>query len=269
MAVVKLEILDSIAIVSLDHPVGNRINFAMRDELLKAFQRVAESSARVLLLRSEGADFCLGGDVRDWPGMPSGELRPKIEVFAKALDQLESLVIPTVAVVQGRCFGGGFELILGCDLVIAGNSAKFACPEALLGIVTLQGGVFQLAQRIGRTRAIEFAFLSDAFGAEEAARLNLLNRVVPDEQLQDVARVLVERLESGPSEAYARTKTLLRAWSTGGISAAKAILYDVSMPLFDTEDVQVAIRGATVAAEQGLACPRVRFGNSISATQSS
>lgn len=269
MAVVKLEIQGSIAIVSLDHPVGNRINFAMREELLKAFQRVAGSSARVLLLRSEGTDFCLGGDVRDWPGVPSGELRPKIEVFAKALDQLESLMIPTVAAVQGRCFGGGFELILGCDLVIACNSAEFACPEALLGIVTLQGGVFQLAQRIGRTRAIEFAFLSDPFGAKEAERLNLVNRVVPDLDLQDATRVLVERLRSGPSEAYARTKTLLRAWSTGGISAAKAVLYDVSMPLFDTEDVQAALRGAAVAAEQSVAFPKASFGNSISATQSS
>ena len=269
MAVVKLEIQSSIATISLDHPVGNRINFAMREELLEALRRVAKSSARILLIRAEGADFCLGGDVRDWPGIPSGELRPKIEVFAKALDQLEGLTIPTVAAVQGRCFGGGFELILGCDLVIVGNSAEFACPEALLGIVTLQGGVFQLAQRIGRTRAIEFAFLSDAFGAEEAARLNLVNRVVPDLDLQDAARVLVERLGSGPSQAYARTKTLLRAWSTGGISAAKAVLYDVSMPLFDTEDVQAALRGAAVAAQQGLAFPKASFGNSMLATRSS
>jgi enoyl-CoA hydratase/carnithine racemase len=269
MAVVKLEIQSPLATVSLDHPVGNRINFAMREELLEAFQCVAESRARVLLVRSEGADFCLGGDVREWPGIPSVKLRPKIEAFAKALNQLESLMIPTVAAVQGRCFGGGLELILGCDLVIAGDSAQFGCPEALLGIVTLQGGAFQLAQRIGRTRAIEFAFLGDSFGSGEAERLKLVNRVVPDHQLQDAARVLVERLASGPSEAYARTKTLLRAWSIGGIGPAKAVLYDISIPLFDREDVQAALRGAAAAAQQGLAFPKTIFGNWVPAIQPS
>ncbi len=75
--------------------------------------------------------------------MPSKELRPRIEVLAEALTELARLAIPTIAAVQGRCLGGGLELALGCDLVIAGRSAQFGCPEALLGIVTLQGGVFR------------------------------------------------------------------------------------------------------------------------------
>src|ERR1700761_1364049 len=161
MPFTHLAIDGPIATISLDHPQGNRINFAMREELLAAFRCVGQSDARVLLIRAEGRDFCLGGDIRDWPGVPSGELRPKIELYAEALDHLDRLAIPTVAVVQGRCLGGGLELVLCCDLVVAACSSQFGCPEALLGITTLQGGVFQLAQRIGRTRAVEFAFLSD------------------------------------------------------------------------------------------------------------
>ena len=84
---------------------------------------------------------CLGGDIRDWPGIPSTELRPRIEVYAKAIDLLESLSIPTVAVIQGGCMGGGFELAMGCDLIVAAKSARFMFPEAMLGIMTLQGGV--------------------------------------------------------------------------------------------------------------------------------
>jgi Enoyl-CoA hydratase/isomerase len=87
----------------------------MRVELRDAVQRVARSPSRALLIRGEGADFCLGGDVRDWPGIPSDELRPKIEAFAEALEHLGRLAIPTIASIQGGCMGGGFELALSCE----------------------------------------------------------------------------------------------------------------------------------------------------------
>ena len=259
MPFAHLTIDDPIATISLDYPEGNRINFAMREELLAAIRRVAESDVRVLMIRAEGDDFCLGGNMRDWVGIPARELRPKIEKFAEALNQLEELSIPTVAAVQGRCMGGGLELILSCDLVVAGESAVFSCPEALLGIVTLQGGVIQLAERIGRARALEFAFLGDSYGADEMARLNLINRVVPDEQLEDAARALVDGLASGPPAAYATTKLLVRTWAAGGISAARSILYDVSMPLFETEEVQTVLQGAAAAAREGRPFPTHKF----------
>lgn len=251
MSFVHLSLGDPVAVLTLDHPQGNRINFAMRHELLESFRRVADSSARVLLLRAKGRDFSLGGDVREWPGVPSQKLRPKIETLVEAIDQLKRLTIPTVAAVQGRCMGGGLELILGCDLVVTGESATFGCPEAMLGIVTLQGGVVQLAQRIGPARALEFAFLADSHSAEEMLRLNLVNRVVPDNELELVARRIVERLAVGPRAAYATTKLLLRTWAAGGTEATNAILYDVSMPILDDEEVQAALREAAAAAKEG------------------
>jgi enoyl-CoA hydratase/carnithine racemase len=259
MPFAHLAIGGSIATISLDHPKGNRINFAMREDLLTTIRQVAVSDVRVLVIRAEGDDFCLGGDVHDWPGIPARELRPKIETFAEALNQLEGLSIPTVAVVQGRCMGGGLELILSCDLVVATESAVFSCPEALLGIVTLQGGVIQLAERIGRARALEFAFLSDLHSADEMARLNLINRVVPDDQLEDACRALADRLASGPPAAYATTKLLMRTWAAGGLAAARSILYDVSMPLFEADEVQTVLQGAAAAAKEGRPFPKHEF----------
>ena len=261
MPATYLAIEGPIATITLDHPPGNRINFAMREELLGVFRKVAWSDARVLLIRAEGRDFSLGGDIRDWPGIPAHELRPKIEVFAEALDQLDRLAIPVVAAVQGRCLGGGFELALGCDLIVAAQSAQFGCPEALLGISTLQGGVFQLAQRVGRVRAAEFAFLSDLYTAEVMERMNLVNKVVPDVELEDAAGALLDRIASGSPQAYGVTKTLLRAWSAGGMSAARSVLYDISMPLFDTEEVQMALKRAASSQNQDLTFPVRKFGN--------
>src|SRR5271156_3104786 len=112
--------------------------------------------------------------------LPAATLRPKVEVYAKALDRLERLPIPTIAAVQGGCMGGGFELALSCDLIVAARSASFVFPEARLGILTLQGGVMQLAERIGRAKAIEVALLSEPIAAEQMAAWNVVNRFVDD-----------------------------------------------------------------------------------------
>src|SRR5260221_5130 len=160
-------IYSPVATLTLDHAGGNRINFHMRRELREAVQRIEKSPARALLIRGEGGDFCLGGDVRDWPGIPTEILRPQIQVFAEALDHLERLPIPTIAAVQGGCMGGGFELALSCDLILAARSARFAFPEARVGIVTLQGGMMQIAERVRRAKAAEMVFLSDPATAEQ------------------------------------------------------------------------------------------------------
>jgi enoyl-CoA hydratase/carnithine racemase len=239
--------------------MGNRINFNMRAELLDAFEKVDASEARVLVVRGEGTDFSLGGDIRDWPGIPSETLRPRIEVFAKALDRLERLRIPTVACVQGGCMGGGFELALSCDMIVASRSARFAFPEARLGIMTLQGGMLQLAERVGRSKAVEIVFLSDPVSAEQMALWNVVNRVVSDDKLAEETEVLTQRLAAGPPGAYAGTKAILRTLTQAGAKGAKETLYEISMPLFDTQDVQTALRSAVEAVAAGKPFPKMSF----------
>ena len=244
MNFVSLTIDGSIATITLRNPAGNRINFQMREEVFDAVGRVASSQARVLLVKGDGDDFCLGGDIRDWLGVPSTDLRPRIEVYAKALDLLSDLPIPTVAVVQGGCMGGGFELALSCDLIIAGRSARFAFPEATVGIMTLQGGVYQLAERVGRSRALELVMLSTPVNAPQMAEWNVVNMVVGDDALDAAANDLAQRLAAGPAGAYAATKALMKTWRDNGPSAARDVLYDLSMPLFDTQEVQEGLRQA-------------------------
>jgi enoyl-CoA hydratase/carnithine racemase len=229
-----LDFVGDIARITLDHPVGNRINFAMRAELLDTFDRVAQSEAKAVIVRAEGPDFCLGGDVREWPGIPADKLRPRIEVF----ERLEALKMPSVAAVQGGCMGGGFELALSCDFIVAAKSARFAFPEAGVGIMTLQGGVIQLAERIGRTKAIEVVMLSEPLPADQLALWNLVNRVVEDDALRASAEEFAARLTTNLFSTNAATKELLAQWRTKGYRHAKQALYDVSMPLFDQVDVQ-------------------------------
>lgn len=259
MNFVHLEFEGAIATMTLDQPGGNRINFQMREEILQTVERVAASDTRVLLVKGKGPDFCLGGDIRDWPGIPAKDLRPRVEVFATAIDLLERLAMPTIAVVRGGCMGGGFELALGCDLIIAAKSARFMFPEALLGIMTLQGGVYQLAERIGRTKTLELVFLPEPTSAEQMAAWNVVNRVVDDTALDEAAHALATRLALGPAHAYARTKALMHIWRDRGRTEARRQLYDMSMPLFDTPDVQSALRNAVAAVDAGLPIPKSLF----------
>ena len=259
MSLVHLTLGGSIATVILSNPGGNRINFQMREEVLDAIERVAASQARVLLVKGDGSDFCLGGDIRDWPGIPSGDLRPRVEVYAKAIDLLEGLSIPTVAVVQGGCMGGGFELAMGCDLIVAAKSARFMFPEAMLGIMTLQGGIYQLAERIGRNKALELVMLSTLVDASQMGEWNVVNTVVEDGELEAASAKLAQRLAAGPAKAYAGIKALMRTWRNEGRPAARAALYDISMPLFDTPDVQLALRQAVAAVNGGHPIPRASF----------
>jgi enoyl-CoA hydratase/carnithine racemase len=180
MEFVKLELGNATASIAPRRVGGNRINFQLREEIFSAIEIVANSDARVPVIKGDGENFCLGGDVRDWPGVPVEKLTLRVEVFANALDRLEQLDIPTIASVRGGCAGGGFELALACDMIIASRSARFSFPEGLVGIMTLQGGVYSIAERIGRTKAVEPAFLSDPVPAEQLAQWNVVNRVVDD-----------------------------------------------------------------------------------------
>src|SRR5258708_30796767 len=119
MNVVHLHVDSAIARITIDHPVDNRINFEMREELLEAIEQVAASDARVLVIKAAGENFSLGGDVRDWSGVSVAVLRPQIEVFARALDHLHELEILTIASVQRGCMGRAVELARGGDLMIA------------------------------------------------------------------------------------------------------------------------------------------------------
>jgi enoyl-CoA hydratase/carnithine racemase len=248
-----------LAILSLVRPGGNRINFEMRRELFEAARQVAASNARALLIRGQGPDFCLGGDIREWVGARAAELRPKIEVFAEALDQIGRLGIPTLAAVQGGCWGGGFELAMSCDMILAGRSARFACPEAAVAILTLQGAMLQLVDRLGPARAAELVFLSEPVSAEQLCAWNVVNRVVDDAALDEAARDLATRLAAGPTRAYAATKALWRMQTEIGGRAARTKLYDLSMPLFETRDATAALRAAAEALDAGRPFPKMIF----------
>ena len=148
---------------------------------------------------------------------------------------------------------------MSCDLILAARSARFAFPEARLGIVTLQGGMMQIAERVGRAKVAEIVFFSEPATAEQMQQWNVVNRVVDDADLESQAAALANRLSEGPTKAFAATKVLWRVQAKEGVKVAKAKLYDVSMPLFETEDARTALRNAAEAINAGKPFPKATF----------
>jgi enoyl-CoA hydratase/carnithine racemase len=250
---------DRVATLTLSNPPQNRIDEQMADELADALDAVTRSDARTVLLRSDGRDFSFGGDIMTWPETDVRELRTLFERYMSVFNQFERLPVPVIAAVQGRCFGGGFELALRADVIFAAESARFGHPEQTLGIVTLLGGIYRVAERAGRSRAAEWALSSEQVPASVMAVAGVVNRVVPDDALVTEATAFAHKVAKGPTRAYAAHKTLLRAWAVGGLAAADEAMFDIAMPLFETEDAKAGLASAVAAIEAGKPRPALDF----------
>jgi enoyl-CoA hydratase/carnithine racemase len=259
MAHLRYAIENDLATVILNNPPQNRLSAEMLDELAHGLDVISQSAARALLLRADGPDFSFGGDIVPWPEASISQLRTLFERYMSVFNQFERLAMPTVAVVQGRCFGGGLELAVRADVIFAGTSARSGHPEQTLGIVTLLGGVYRIAERAGRSRALEWALTSEQVPARVMEQHGVVNRVCQDDVLLQEATDFARQLAKGATRAHAAHKALLRSWAVGGVAAADEAMFDIAMPLFETEDVKMALPAAVSALKAGKPRPVFDF----------
>ncbi|NSL21314.1 enoyl-CoA hydratase/isomerase family protein [Agrobacterium tumefaciens] len=257
MAHLKYSIEDNFAEIVLTNPPQNRLSPEMLEELRDALKAVGSSGARALLLSAEGNDFSFGGDIVPWVDMDVRSLRTLFEDYMHTFNMFERLSIPTVAAVQGLCFGGGLELAVRADVIWAGETSRFGHPEQSLGIVTLLGGTYRVAERAGRSKAIEWALTSEQVPASVMAQFGVVNKVVPDITLKSEAEAFARKLAAGPTRAHAAHKALLRIWATSGVATADEAMFDIALPLFESDDVKLALPTSVELFKAGK--PRTPF----------
>ena len=255
MSQVRFEREGPVGSIVLNNPPQNRIGRQMMRDLIDAVAEASASDIRVLLVRGDGPDFSFGGDVREWPDATPQELRSFVFRVTAAFHAIELLPIPTVAVIQGAAYGGGRELALSCDLILAAQSAHFRFVEATISLPPLAGGVQRLAERIGRSAAARLILLAQRVSASELANLQVVSKVVADTELDDEAVALAAQLATGPTRAHAATKALLQAWATGGLATADRLMPDLVSQLFQTEDVAAGLEAAVTALATGTTRP--------------
>jgi enoyl-CoA hydratase/carnithine racemase len=222
--------------------IGPTLRAALHPELIGA----VEAGSRAVLIRSGLRHFCAGADVglfsermseENAGAAPSRGANSSLET----LDLFETLPIPIVASVHGVCLGGGLELALACDYVIAAASAKLGSVEVALGLHPLMGGIQRQVQRIGMARAKEMSMLGRRYDAATLERWGLINMVVPDEQLDSAAMTVAEELAAGPTIAHAATKKLARIAASEGVEAADRAMVEVQKPIWASEDLKAGL----------------------------
>jgi enoyl-CoA hydratase/carnithine racemase len=252
MTTVRFEQDHGVGTIVLANPPQNRIGSQFAVDLRVAVHDASLSDSRVLVIRSDGPNFCMGGNVPEWPGKSTDWFRTFIAECNSSFHAIEALRIPTVAVVRGGAIGGGFELALACDFLVAAEDATFFAVEIRSGNIPLAGGLQRLAERVGRARALKLALLGEPFSGLIAGDLGIATLVVPEADLDETSRKLVDRLANGPTKAYAAARTMLKAWSTGGVAGADAMMLDVAIDLFKTEDTTKGILNSAQAIEAGV-----------------
>ena len=155
---------------------------------------------------------------------------------------VEELPFPTVFAAHALCLTAAFELSLACDLLLAAESAKFGLVETVVGLTPAMGGTQRLAERAGPARARELVMTGELYDAATLERWNVVNRVLPDEGFDEVARAFARRLAEGPTVAHAATKAIVRAQVEVGARAADERVPELAGGLFASDDLKRAVR---------------------------
>ena len=212
-----------VARVILNRPeVYNAYNGELIAALLKTYDALAGQSLRAVVITGKGRNFQAGADI-NWldavrRSSPEENLRAS-RMTAEAVQRLNLLPVPTVALVQGACFGGGTGIISACDVVIAADNASFSIAEVRIGVA---GTIIipQLNDAIGLRQVRRYALTGERFDVEEAHRIGLVHEVVPLAELEAAGERIVGQLLASAPEAVAQTKACALRFSWSDLDAA-------------------------------------------------
>jgi cyclohexa-1,5-dienecarbonyl-CoA hydratase len=187
---IQTELKDGVATLTLSRAPLNVLNIEMMKEINSYFEGLLkERSLRLLVVQAVGKLFSAGAAVEDH----IGDLAPKmIEAFHKMFRLMDQLKVPSIAVVNGAALGGGCELALYCDMVIATERAKFGQPEIQVGVFPPIAALV-LPRIIGRKKAMELVLSGDTINAQEALNLGIVNKVVPEASLASEVNGFIEK----------------------------------------------------------------------------
>jgi enoyl-CoA hydratase len=231
---------DGVALVRLDRPKMN----ALSRELLGQLATVASE----LTIDPPGAVVVWGGERIFAAGAEISELGGPAEAadvagsFHAALDAVAAIPRATIAAVSGFALGGGCELALACDFRVAAENAKLGQPEMLLGIIPGGGGTQRLPRLIGSARAKDLILTGRQVGSEEAARIGLVDRVVPASEVLDAALSWAAELARGPLVAQGLAKRAIDDGLATGLAQGLSRERDLFVESFHTEDAGIGVR---------------------------
>jgi len=245
MSELNLEVVDHLAILTINRPEArNAVTLALSHSMVRAVDRInADPEIRVVILTGADGNFCAGMDLK---GFLKGEL-PRIDGRGFAGMTEAPPKKPIIAAVEGYALGGGFELALACDMIVASETARFGLPEVKRGLVARGGGLLRLPQQMPYRKALELLMTGRFMDSAEAERFGLINRIVPGgEALTAALELAAEIAANGPLAVAAVKEVVTRAqdWRSDEAFALQRAYTD---PVFASEDAK---EGAAAFAEK-------------------
>jgi enoyl-CoA hydratase/carnithine racemase len=225
----------------IDDPPLNLFGRELTEALVDCLEQAANAPIRALMVRAEGKVFTGGADVNVFHGLTPEDAEGFIGRLIEITHRIEDLPMPTISCVHGLCLTAGFELSLACDMIWAAESAQFGLVEIVVGVSPFMGGTQRVAERAGPARARELVMSGGLYPAATLERWNVVNRVLPDGELEEKTLRFAQRLAAGPTRAHAATKRVVRAYLDEGVHGADARMAEIGAPLFATEDLQRAV----------------------------
>jgi enoyl-CoA hydratase len=232
-----VSVLAGVALVTLDRPAAlNALSFDLLDQLVDALEALDRDPAcRAIVIAGSGTRaFAAGADIR--------ELQPQTAATLTAggrfgtWDRLAMVGLPLIAAVRGVALGGGCELAMTCDMIVAAEDATFGQPEILIGVMPGAGGTQRLTRAIGKARAMELILTGRSMTATEALARGLVTRVVPPEATLDVALELAALVATMPPLAVRAAKAAILDASDRPLADGLARERAAFFGLFDTDD---------------------------------
>ena len=240
------EIKDGIALVTLNNPPLNLVTLQTSRELHDLFVQLSSDPAvRVVILTGSGnRAFCVGSDISEFPQMmDAGSVVPKkLKLENDAFAAIRSCAKPTIAALNGLAYGGGLEMAVCCDLLIAEAGEKIALPEVKLGVFPGSGGTVRVLRRIGESRAKMMMFTGEPVTVEDACQWGLINEVVPKGQALQRAQALARQLADLPNVSLQCCKASANMSFDMDEHAAVYASLELSDRVFSSQDCKEGVR---------------------------
>ena len=216
----------------------NALNKQLLTELATALQHYEkDDETKVVIITGSEKAFAAGADISELCGI-SGEEMNKTMLASGGWSAISRFSKPTICAVAGMALGGGFELALQCDILLAAKGAKFSFPEVNLGVIPGAGGTQRITKCVGKSLAMEMVMNARPMFAEEALQRGVVSRVIELEKLEAAAISLADEIASKAPQAVKAAKECVNKALTSSLEEGLKLEYERFIPLFDTDDAK-------------------------------
>jgi len=242
MEVLLERVDDAVAVIRINRPEArNALNGAVREQLAQHFRELAQDDAvRCIVLTGSDTVFAAGADIKAMADATASGMM--LRAGERVWTTIQDCPKPVIAAVNGWALGGGCELAMHADIIIAGENARFGQPEIKVGIIPGAGGTQRLIRAVGKFKAMKILLTGEPIAASEAEAMGLVSEVVPDAEVFERALALARKIAALPPLAARKIKEVVLAGADLPLDAALLMERQALQLMFDTEDQKEGMR---------------------------